>query len=105
MRKLDKELQSNKKYITNNTFKISKVLEALVIASSLFLFSFNLLNLQNWKGVVAAQETSKAKEGLQIGNIAPDFKLTDPQSGNITKQTFAGKPLFIFFTATYCTEC
>lgn len=44
-------------------------------------------------------------EGLQLGNVAPDFSLIDPQKGTITKQSFEGKPLFIFFTATYCTPC
>lgn len=46
-----------------------------------------------------------AVEGLQVGNSAPDFLLTDPQKGTITKQTFAGKPLFVFFTTTWCTPC
>jgi thiol-disulfide isomerase/thioredoxin len=44
-------------------------------------------------------------EGLQIGNVAPDFSLTDSQKGTVTKQIFEGKPLFIFFTTTYCTPC
>lgn len=44
-------------------------------------------------------------EGLEIGNKAPDFSLTDPQKGSITKNNLEGKPLFIFFTATYCTPC
>lgn len=44
-------------------------------------------------------------EGLQVGNVAPDFSLIDPQKGDISKQGFEGKPLFIFFTTTYCTPC
>jgi len=50
-------------------------------------------------------QTSKLNEGLDVGNIAPDFKLTDPLKGTIIKSNFTGKPLFIFFTATYCTPC
>ena len=43
--------------------------------------------------------------GLGEGNVAPDFFVTDPQKGSITKQTFEGKPLFVFFTTTWCTPC
>ena len=50
-------------------------------------------------------QTPKSNEGLNVGNIAPDFKLTDPLRGSIIKSNFNGKPLFIFFTATYCTPC
>jgi peroxiredoxin len=43
--------------------------------------------------------------GPKIGSSAPDFTLVDPQRETITKQTFAEKPLFIFFTTTWCTPC
>jgi len=50
-------------------------------------------------------QTSKPNEGLDVGNKAPDFKLMGPLKEIITKSNFTGKPLFIFFTATYCTPC
>jgi thiol-disulfide isomerase/thioredoxin len=45
-------------------------------------------------------------EDPQIGEQAPDFELLDSEKGSIlTKQSFQGKPLFIFFTTTWCTPC
>lgn len=44
-------------------------------------------------------------QGLKQGNVAPDFSLIDPDKGQISKQSFQGKPLFVFFTTTWCTPC
>lgn len=44
-------------------------------------------------------------EGLKVGQSAPDFGLIDPQKGSVSKATFQGKPLLIFFTTTWCTPC
>lgn len=43
--------------------------------------------------------------GLNVGQLAPDFTLQDPANGVITKSTSQGKPLFIFFTTTWCVPC
>jgi len=44
-------------------------------------------------------------QGLEQGNVAPDFSLIDPEKGSISKQSFQGNPLFVFFTTTWCTPC
>lgn len=44
-------------------------------------------------------------QGLKEGNVAPDFSLIDPDKGLISKQSFQGKPLFVFFTTSWCTPC
>jgi len=43
-------------------------------------------------------------QGLEYGNSAPNFSLIDPEKGSISKQSFQGKPFFVFFT-TWCTPC
>src|SRR5213593_2509622 len=73
-----------------------------LIISMLLIIS--ILNGVLWNKPVSAQ-TSQPKEGLLVGAVAPNFQLTDPVKGSITKSNFTGKPLFIFFTATYCTPC
>lgn len=100
MEKLRKKFKS--KYVA------AGVAAAVVIAVIVF-FAVNNSGTQHvlttqQSGLTTAPE-SAATTGLQVGNMAPDFLLIDPQKGQITKQTFAGKPLFIFFTASYCTPC
>jgi len=53
----------------------------------------------------ASQPQADLNIGLNTGQLAPDFTLQDPANGLITKSTFQGKPLFIFFTTTWCVPC
>jgi len=42
---------------------------------------------------------------LDVGIQAPESSIKDPEKGSISKSTFEGKPLFIFFTTTWCIPC
>ncbi len=43
--------------------------------------------------------------GLPIGSRVPEFTLNDPTKGIIDDKRLFNKPLFIFFTTTWCTPC
>jgi peroxiredoxin len=43
--------------------------------------------------------------GWQIGNLAPDFSLVDPDGKLVALADFRGKPVLINFWATWCPSC
>jgi len=67
------------------------------------LASYSMLGTENVELTTAPGDSSV--QGLKEGNMAPNFSLIDLQRGQITKESFEGKPLFIFFTTAYCTPC
>ncbi len=55
-------------------------------------------DLQNSSSVTQPTE-------LNVGAPFPDFKVTDVDGKNITRDSLKGKPAVIWFTASWCTPC
>lgn len=54
----------------------------------------------------APQTTASGVVGVAVGDVAPDFRLTDAYSRQVSRTSLiAGKPGLMFFTTTYCLPC
>lgn len=53
----------------------------------------------------ALKENIKAEQRVVLGNVAPDFKAKDLAGKEYTKASFAGKYVFLEFSASWCGWC
>jgi thiol-disulfide isomerase/thioredoxin len=80
------------------------ILTVCCIVPLIIAIAFITLNRSPSIPSTVAQDLSNVG-GLPIGSRAPEFTLNDPIKGVIDNKRLSDKPLFIFFTTTWCTPC
>jgi cytochrome oxidase Cu insertion factor (SCO1/SenC/PrrC family) len=99
------ERSQSKKPKTKYVIIIGVVIGIAAIAGAVYVTSSSQLSSGGSGPNLTVAPGTANVEGLKVGQSAPDFSLIDPQKGSISKATFQGKPLLIFFTTTWCTPC
>lgn len=74
----------------------------LVVIGLLFAFGGQRVDHSSMPGY---QDKSKTSVGTSVGDISPEFQLTDITGKKFSKSDFQEKPMILWFTASYCVPC
>jgi len=55
--------------------------------------------------ILQLNDLIKRKESVQVGKIAPDFTLPDPQGNPVSLSSFRGQYVLVDFWASWCPDC
>ncbi len=78
-------------------------LALVVVAVALGYFAFSGSSSNGL--TTAPKDINSGVTGLDVGNLAPNFNLTDTDGRILNRTSLAGRPLVIWFTATWCVPC
>ncbi|WP_068776261.1 peroxiredoxin [Paenibacillus sp. FJAT-26967] len=82
------------------------ILGMLILAGLIAYGFYDYYNSKNEELSPGAQvDVSNREEGIQKGQIAPDFDLTDLAGNPVKLSEYRGKTVFVNFWATWCPPC